>query len=123
MYNNTSGKQILTVINLTESKVYHGMRNNMLTMHSIIYSSFPTKETKKLYQCGVNQLRILSEGFPDRMFLAKFFGIKIKDIKMFDYSNTLNKFTSNKTYQFSLVCNPVVTRLNKRIPLKTVEER
>ena len=118
-----SEKQILTMINLSKSEIYQNLKNDMFTIHGIIYSSFSTKEVKKLFQCGSTQIRILSEEVPNKEHLAKEFGISLGSIKTYDYGKKLNKFNSGKPYQFSLVCNPVVTRLGKRIPLKTVEER
>ena len=118
-----SEKQILTTIDLSKSEIYRSLKNDMFTIHGIIYSSFSTKEVRKLFQCGSTQICILSDEVPNKEHLAKEFGISLSNIKTYDYGKKLNKFISGKSYQFSLICNPVVTRLGKRIPLKTVEER
>lgn len=129
--NNT--KYVLTVINLNNSTRYYDIKDKLNLLHGIVYSSFTSKETKKLFQLTYNktnkslELRILSEEKPNKYHLSKEFGVSTKSIHHYDYSTRMDNMSKGSVYKFHLIGNPVKrkfvnSKCGSLIPLNTDEE-
>lgn len=117
-------KAIFTSINLTNSGRYPSIKGQMNQIHGIIYSSFPSKGIKKLFQCddSSKEIRILSEVKPDKSHLAREFGIGIDDVHCYDYTSRLSRMINGSSYRFLFIGNPV-RRINKSlVPLLEKDE-
>ena len=119
------GKKILTVIDVANSKRLLEIEDSMNILHGIVYSSFSSKDSEKLFQYDnrLKEIRILSKEIPDKLHLSTELSIPTNKVRMFDYSNRISQIENGKQYNFFLIGNPVVSRLGKRVPLKTFDER
>lgn len=119
-------KAIFTSIDLTNSGRYPSIKGQMYPIHGIIYSSFPSKSIKKLFQCddSSKEIRILSEVKPDKSHLAREFGIGINDVHCYDYTSRLSKMTNGSSYCFLFIGNPVkrITKTKSLVPLVGKDE-
>ena len=118
-------KKILTVIDVANSQRLLEIEDSMNILHGIVYSSFSSKDSEKLFQYDnrLKEIRILSKEIPDKIHLSTELDVPANKVRSYDYSLKMKHVENGKQYKFFLIGNPVVTRLNKRIPLKTFDER
>ena len=118
-------KKILTVIDVANSKRLFEIEDSMNILHGIVYSSFSSKDSEKLFQYDslLKEIRILSKEIPDKIHLSTELDVPANKVRSYDYSLKMKQVEKGKQYKFFLIGNPVVTRFNKRIPLKTFDER
>lgn len=123
---NGQAKTIFTSIDLSNSDRYSKIKSQMNVFHGKIYRAFSAKETKKLFCCddAQQELRILSEEKPDKVHLAKEFGVRLDDVHCYDYTSRLDKMVNGKTYRFKLLGNPVKRSVDQKklVPLWEREE-
>lgn len=112
---------VYTSIDLSNSRRYNSIKNQMKVFHGIVYSAFSEKDVKKLFccDCEYKELRILSEEFPNKAHLAEELGVSFNDIHCYDYESRLKEMTKGQRYRFKMLGNPVKKSRDedKRIPL------
>jgi CRISPR system Cascade subunit CasE len=118
-------KKILTVIDISNSQRLLEIKDSMNILHGIVYSSFSNKNSEKLFQYDnrLKEIRILSKEIPDKIHLSTELDVPANKVRSYDYSLKMKQVEKGKQYKFFLIGNPVVTRFDKRIPLKTFDER